>query len=86
MILTVELELAREKVAPDSYREVAICFDAEGLDRLIGKLQSLRARNDHVHLMTPSWAGDDLTEEKQGGPQYTLVNHLRLVRINGKRD
>ncbi|WP_244559958.1 Imm32 family immunity protein [Ensifer aridi] len=31
--------------------------------------------------MPPSWAGDSLTEEKQGGERYELVNHLRLVRV-----
>nr|WP_234710752.1 Imm32 family immunity protein [Sinorhizobium meliloti] len=31
--------------------------------------------------MTPSWAGDALTEEKQGGERYEIVNSLRLVRV-----
>ncbi|MCA1365962.1 immunity protein 32 [Bradyrhizobium sp. BRP14] len=74
MILTVELENAE-------HPEVAVCFDLEGLDLLISKLEALRKARDHSHLMTPSWAGDSLTEEKQGGERYELVNHLRLVRV-----
>jgi hypothetical protein len=77
MVLTVEIK-DRTKA---SEAEVAICFDDEGLDLLIGKISSLRGKRDHEHLMTPSWAGDELTEIKQGGDEYELVNHLRLVRI-----
>ncbi|ARS68765.1 Imm32 family immunity protein [Sinorhizobium meliloti] len=74
MILTVELENAE-------HPEVVICFDSEGLDLLIGKLEALRKGRNHSHLMTPTWAGDTLTEEKQGCERYELVNHLRLVRV-----
>jgi hypothetical protein len=73
MILTVEKEL-RENAT------IAICFDDEGLELLISKLVKLRGRADHDHLMTPSWAGNELTEEKLGGDRYELVNHLRLVK------
>ncbi|MQV24215.1 hypothetical protein GHK65_28755 [Sinorhizobium meliloti] len=69
MILTVELENAE-------HPEVALCFDREGLDLLIAKLETLRNTPDH------SWAGDSLTEEKQGAERYTLVNSLRLVRVS----
>lgn len=75
MILTVELENAE-------HPEVALCFDREGLDLLMAKLEALRNTPDHMHLMTPSWAGDSLTEEKQGAERYTLVNSLRLVRVS----
>ncbi len=74
MILTIELEHAE-------HPEVALCFDREGLDLLMAKLETLRNAPGHIHLMTPSWAGDSLTEEKQGGERYELVNSLRLVRI-----
>jgi hypothetical protein len=57
-----------------------MCFDEEGLDALIKTLTKLRGKQDHVHLMTPSWAGKELTEIKQGGVEYELVNHLRLVK------
>lgn len=73
MILTVEKELRESG-------EIAICFDEEGLELLISRLVKLRGRVDHTHLMTASWAGDELTEEKLGGDGYELVNHLRLVK------
>ena len=74
MKLTVELQ-KRE------HPEVALCFDAEGLELLIRKLEHLRARVDHLHLMTPAWAGQGLTEQTAGGEQYQLINSLRLVRL-----
>jgi hypothetical protein len=77
MILTVELK-CRPGASP---AEVAICFDEDGLENLIKKLDRLRGKRDHTHLMTPSWAGDELTEEKQGGEDYEVVNHLRLVKL-----
>jgi len=77
MLLTVEIkDGAKAGVA-----EAAFCFDDEGLEFLIEKLTHLRGKRDHEHLMTPSWAGSELTEMKQGGEEYELVNHLRLVKI-----
>ena len=61
--------------------EVAIAFDSEGLELLIKRLTSLRNHIDHLHLMTPAWAGQDLSEEGRGGPDYSLVHSLRLVRL-----
>lgn len=61
--------------------EVALCFDGEGLELLLGKLEHLKSKIDHLHLMTPSWAGRELTEERFGGEQYQLINSLRLVRL-----
>lgn len=77
MILTLEIK----EQSPINESELALCFDDEGLGILIGKLQSLMETKDHLHLMTPSWAGDDLTEDKIGGEDYVLLNHLRLVKI-----
>jgi hypothetical protein len=74
MTLTVELTC-------DADPEVAIAFDSEGLELLIRRLISLRNRIDHLHLMSPAWAGDDLSEDGRGGPDYSLVHSLRLVRL-----
>lgn len=76
MLLTVELKMADR---PDQ-SEAAICFDDEGLEFLIKKLVRLRGARDHEHLKTPGWAGAELTDNKQGGDEYTLLNHLRLVK------
>ena len=74
MQLTVELEVGANP-------EVAICFDAEGLAFLIKRLEALLVRVDHDHLMTPSWAGNELTEDAKGGERYQLIHSLRLVRL-----
>jgi len=76
MLLTVEIKDAREA----REAEAVICFDDEGLEFLINKLIRLRGKPDHEHLMTPAWAGNELTEKKQGGEEYELINHLRLVK------
>jgi len=74
MILTVEKEKS-----PDA--EVCICFDNEGLELLIRKLTYLSSHSGHLHLMTPGWAGNELTEEPQRGSNFEIVNSLRLVRL-----
>lgn len=74
--MTLIVEITR-----DAHPEVAIAFDSEGLELLIRRLTSLKDRIDHLHLMTPAWAGDDLSEEGRGGPDYSLVHSLRLVRL-----
>lgn len=76
MMLTVELKQQKDNLV----EEVAICCDQEGLDFLINELQELSGKKGHSHLMTPSWAGSELTEVKQGGDAYHLVNHLRIVK------
>jgi hypothetical protein len=78
MMLTVEV-LKRQNGMHCTVSEVAICCDPEGLEYLISRLGSLRAKSEHLHLMTPSWAGEGLSEQKQGGDDYELVNHLRIV-------
>jgi hypothetical protein len=74
MLLTVEKEKSE-------HGEIAICFDKEGLEFLIAKLSKLRERQDHLHLMTPGWAGNELTEVSQGGDRFEICNSLRLVRL-----
>lgn len=74
MTLTVE-------ITRDADPEVVIAFNSQGLELLIRKLTSLRDRIDHLHLMTPAWAGDDLSEVGRGGPDYSLIHSLRLVRL-----
>ncbi|MBN8888574.1 MAG: immunity protein 32 [Rudaea sp.] len=74
MKLTVELQKGEDP-------EVALCFDAEGLGVLLRKLEYLRSNVGHLHLMTPAWAGQELTEELAGGEKYQLLHSLRLVRL-----
>jgi hypothetical protein len=70
MQFTVEL-------TPD-HDVVEVHCDREGLDLLIRSLERLRD-GGHDHLMTPAWAGWELTETKHG-PSNELINHL-MIRV-----
>ena len=74
MKLTIELQKGLNP-------EIALCFDGEGLDFLLKKLEYLKCNIDHLHLMTPSWAGVELTEDAIMGSDYMTLNSLRLVRV-----
>ena len=74
LMLVVELERGADP-------EVAICFDREGLELLISRLSRLREVVDHDHMKTSAWGGHELPGAPAGGERYTLVNHLRLVRL-----
>ena len=79
MILTVEIgkkEIIEKKI---DRIEVEIYCDEKGIDLLIDELIKLKKYGGHTHLMTPSWAGNELTEEKQGGDENILVNHLCII-------
>ncbi len=82
MLLTVEVEFSKKpRFSKPQISEVAIYLDEEGLEALEKQLAFLKKEPDHVHLMTPSWAGDELTEEKLGDDKCVLINHLRIVRF-----
>ena len=63
-----------------SKNELAIFCDAKGLDTLVGQLKILQKLQGHVHLMTPSWGGQELTENKQGA-ENLLIHHLRVTLV-----
>ncbi len=54
---------------------IEIHVDREGVDLLLDRLRKLKERGGHDHLMTPSWSGNELTEEQQG-PENELIHHL----------
>lgn len=66
----------------DDSTVVEIHCDRDGLDMLIRQLESLRRTGTHVHLRTPSWAGSELSEVKQGR-STTIINHL-VVGLQGE--
>ncbi|URA10251.1 Imm32 family immunity protein [Thermospira aquatica] len=70
MVLTVELNRKDESIE--------IYCDKEGIKLLKKQLDILEKNGGHVHLMTPSWGGHELTEEKQD-ENNELINHLRIV-------
>jgi hypothetical protein len=79
MVLTVEHKIGTDHKLDEA--EVEIYCDPEGLDVLLRKLTLLKARGGHTHLMSSSWAGSELTEQKQG-ESTTLINHLCVILIS----
>ena len=73
MITTEIKDISRPKSS-----EVEIYMDRDGLSFLIKKLKTLESKGGHVHLMTPSWAGNELNEQLVGEGN-TLVNHLCII-------
>jgi hypothetical protein len=63
----------------DQNQQLEIYCDRDGLATLISELDFLKERGGHAHLMTPSWAGHELTEERQG-QQTTLIHHV-VIRL-----
>jgi hypothetical protein len=55
-------------------------LDREGLEYFIRELERLKKSGDHVHMMTPSWGMDDLSEEKQA-IEHILAHHLKITMI-----
>jgi len=69
----------------DEKREVLeIHTNRKGLEALILQLQMLlntKADNDHMHMMTPLWGGEELTSERQN-ETAKLINHVEIFRWN----
>ena len=62
--------------------EAVLHADAKGLALLIAALERLRktaegGAPDHDHLMTPTWAGAELSERK-GVETGALIHHLKI--------
>ena len=77
-MLTIEIRDGEK--ATQGKAEVEIFCDQEGLSLLIRQLQLLKTAPDHVHLMTPSWAGNELSETTVG-EGTSLINHLRVTLL-----
>jgi hypothetical protein len=66
--------------------ELEIHTNLKGLKRLIAELEMLlrsaeKGLNDHNHLMTEEWAGNELSSVAQGGE---LLNHVKVYYWNDK--
>lgn len=59
-----------------------IC-NQEGIQSLINQLKVLQKYGGHLHLMTPSWGGDDLAEEPIGN-EGRIINHLKVILLPNK--
>ena len=78
MTFTVEIKDADE--LPDGKAEVEVFVDREALADLQAQLSHLKSPGDHAHFMTPSWGGQELTEEPQRDGN-TILNHLRVTLV-----
>ena len=81
MLLTVQI--TREENMNNA--EVIFLCDSEGLNFLILQLQELREISGHIHLMTPAWAGNELTENMLGSGNI-LINHVKVILNPGLED
>lgn len=57
---------------------VEIHANAEGIAALEHWLDIALKTNDHQHLMTPEWGGNELSSELQGQSNQ-LVNHVKII-------
>jgi hypothetical protein len=53
---------------------IELHLDKAGIESLMAQLESLKAYDSHIHLMTPSWGGKELSETAYGSNR--LMNHL----------
>ena len=60
----------------DERNTVEVHADAAGLETLRKEIDDLLAGDDHTHLMTKSWGGYGLTQERQG-PGH-LIHHVKI--------
>lgn len=63
--------------------KIEIHTNKDGLKYLIDELTNLynSKKNEHYHLMTPAWGGNELTEEKQN-EESNLINHVKIILWN----
>jgi hypothetical protein len=57
--------------------QIEVHGDAEGIRMLIQKLETLLSMEEHIHLKTPGWGGNELTEEVQG-EKHHLIKHVKI--------
>lgn len=70
------------KIEWDSSREILeIHGNQKGLEKLKNVIDDLLSKNgnDHVHLMTESWGGNELSNETQC-PESETINHVKIFR------
>ncbi len=69
ILLTFEYNEVDEKIE--------VHANEHGLKFLINELEGLLKEKRNLHLMTPSWGGDELSVEKQGETNK-LINHVKI--------
>lgn len=69
-------EILTFEISNDS-QEIEIHGNVEGLTRLVNIIENVIKNQTHNHLMTPSWAGNELSEELQG-KNTKLINKVSI--------
>lgn len=65
------------EITPDG-DEIEIHATKEGLSHLKKQIEHLLEKGeDHTHLMTSSWGGNELSEEVQG-ENNKLISHVKV--------
>ncbi len=73
-IFTIEIDEQGELVEMHLNKE-----GAEYLRDILNRVIEVNS-DDHLHLMTPDWGGNELTEEKQNkSDTVKLIHHLKLM-------
>lgn len=70
----------------DSKNEILEIYgNQKGLEKLKALIDSFltKAGNDHIHLMTESWGGNELSDHKQCA-ENEIINHVKLFKWVGK--
>jgi hypothetical protein len=59
--------------------EIEIWIDEDGLSSLLAQLQFLKdGKTEHVHLMSDSWGGNDLSSEPVN-PSNRTIHHVKIL-------
>lgn len=59
--------------------ELEVFLDRAGLNSLLAQLQFLEGgRTEHVHLMTESWGGSELSDHPQR-QENTVIHHVKIL-------
>ena len=69
----------------DAMESIEIFANAEGVAELICFLELALRTNDHQHLMTPDWGGDELSSELQG-QSNRIVHHVKIFPLGKSSD
>ncbi len=67
-------------VDPDG--ELRIYVNPEGREWLVKELQRLSAENDHFHLFSPEWGGDDLNNVPYDDKDRIVHGAKVLLRLD----
>jgi hypothetical protein len=68
----------------DTLESIEIFADKQGIKELIRWLELVLKTQDHQHLMTPEWGGDELSSTLQG-QSNRLINHVKIIPVEAEK-